>query len=116
MKLKRLTKKLTATAGEKSKGFNHCPTPQQLKTKKLKTQTEVTATKLKSSFEKAESHIVHQKHAAKTNAVKTCQEFNKVARLKTAVNLLSKPLKANKMIFVKASLRLTNKACGSLGI
>ena len=34
MKLKTAYKKVRADAGEKSKRFNHCPTPQQQKTKK----------------------------------------------------------------------------------
>ena len=90
MKLKLPAKKYEPKLAKKVKGSNHCPTPQQPKNLETKNRKEVTATKLKSNFEKAESHFVHPKPHRKTNAVtKSACIKSKCLTKKVAMNLLN---------------------------
>ena len=43
-------------------------------------------------FEKAVSHFVYQNHAATTNAVQTCREFNAVSQPKNSDKFIEQKL------------------------
>ena len=90
MKLKLPTKKYKPKLAKKVKASNHCPTPQQPKNLETKNRKEVTAAKLKSNFEKAESHFVHPKPQRKNKCSnKTCLHKKQVSNQKVAMNLLN---------------------------
>ena len=55
-------------------------------------------------FEKAVSHFVYQNHAATTNAVQTCWEFNAVSKPKNSDKFIEQKLKSERCNFCRSQL------------
>ena len=67
-------------------------------------------------FEKAESHFVYQNHAATTNAVQTCREFNAVTKPKSSDKFIEQKLKSERCNFCRSQLAPYEQGFAMLGI
>ena len=66
-------------------------------------------------FEKAVSHFVYQNHAATTNAVQTCREFNAVSKPKNSDKFIEQKLKSERCNFCRSQLAPYEQGLAKLG-